>query len=292
MDRLKSMEVFVAVVDKGSFVAAANALDISTVMVTKHVAALEKRVGVKLLNRTTRSLGLTEIGEHYYQQSRQILELFAQANDSTELMRSSVRGSLKISAPLAFGSECLAPALSDYLAKYPDVQVELELSSRNANLIEEGLDAVIRVGHLSDSTFIARPLQTYGTAICASPAYLQRYGTPQQPEDLKHHQLLDYAHWTSQTRWRFGERLTELPVSRLRSNNGNVLKQAAIAGVGVLMQAEVLLRDELSDGRLVPILQAHWPPARPMHLIYQRDRQHSQKLASFIDFMMERFRLA
>ncbi len=292
MDRLKSMEVFVAVVDKGSFVAAANALDISTVMVTKHVAALEKRVGVKLLNRTTRSLGLTEIGEHYYLQSRQILELFAQANDSTELMRSSVRGSLKISAPLAFGSECLAPALPDYLAKYPDVQVELELSSRNANLIEEGLDAVIRVGHLSDSTFIARPLQTYGTAICASPAYLQRYGTPQQPEDLKHHQLLDYAHWTSQTRWRFGERLTELPVSRLRSNNGNVLKQAAIAGVGVLMQAEVLLRDELSDGRLVPILQAHWPPARPMHLIYQRDRQHSQKLASFIDFMMERFRLA
>ena len=285
------MEVFVAVVEKGSFVAAANALDLSAVMVTKHVAALERRVGVKLLNRTTRSLGLTEIGEHYYQQSRQILELFAQANDSTELMRATVRGSLKISAPMAFGTECLAPALPEFLASYPEVQIDLELSSRNANLVEEGLDAVIRVGHLSDSSLIARPLRTYGTAICASAAYLKQYGTPQTPDELKYHHLLDYSHWTSQTRWRFGERVSDLPMSRLRSNNGNVLKQAAMAGVGVLMQAEVLVREELNDGRLIPIMQDYWPPARPMHLIYPKDRQHSQKLTSFIDFVMARFRL-
>lgn len=291
MDRLKSIEVFVSVVDKGSFVAAASALDMSSVMVTKHVAALEKRVGSKLLNRTTRSLSLTEIGGHYLQQCRQILELFERADCSAESMRASVRGTLKISAPLAFGSECLAPALPEYLAQYPEVQVDLDLSSRNSNLVEEGLDALIRIGHLEDSSLIARPLASYGTAICASPSYLQRFGVPTQPEDLKHHRLLDYSHWTTQTRWRFAERVSDLPLSRLRSNNGLVLKRAAMAGVGILMQAEILLRTEFDEGNLIPVLKEFWPVARPMHLIYQRDRQHSQKLASFVDFMMERFRL-
>ena len=290
MDRLKSLEVFVAVAERGSFVAAAQALDLSTVMTSKHVAALEKQVGTKLLNRTTRSVSLTEIGANYYRQVKQVVELYHQANQATESMQNSVRGSLRISAPMAFGSECLAPALPEYLKQYPDIQLELELSSRNVHLIDDGFDAVIRIGHLPDSSLIARPLQTYGTAICASPAYLRQHGTPQSPDDLRHHRLLDYAHWTSQTRWRFEKSVNHLPASSLRSNSGAVLKQAALAGVGMLMQAEVLLREELADGRLVPVLREFWPVARPMHLLYLSDRQHSPKLQSLINFILDRFR--
>lgn len=291
MDRLKSLEVFIAVAERASFVAAAQALDLSTVMTSKHVAALEKQVGAKLLNRTTRSVSLTEIGANYYRQVKQVVELYHQANQATESMQSAVRGSLRISVPMAFGSECLAPALHEYLEQYPEVQLELELSSRNVHLIDDGFDAVIRIGHLPDSSLIARPLQTYGTAICASPEYLRQHGIPQNPDDLRHHRLLDYAHWTSQTRWRFETPISNLPPSSLRSNSGAVLKHAALAGVGILMQAEVLLREELSDGRLIAILRDYWPPARPMHLLYLNDRQHSPKLQSFVNFVLHRFRL-
>ena len=292
MDRLRSLEVLVAIVERGSFVAASQLLDMSTVMVSKHIIALEKQVGAKLLNRTTRSVSLTEIGANYYRQARQIVELYQAANQASEHMQSQVRGVLRVSAPMAFGSECLAPVLPDYLKAFPDVQVELDLSTRNVHLIEDGYDAVIWIGNLPDSSMIARPLQTYGTAICASPDYLNQFGMPNTPQDLRQHRLLDYAHWTSQTRWRFEPAVTGLPVSCLRSNSGAVLKRAALAGVGILMQAEVLLREEISDGRLVPVLREFWPAARPMHLVYLRDRQHSQKLQSFVDFVLERFRLA
>ena len=293
MDRLRSMEAFVAVVDGGSFTAAGRALDMSTVMVSKHIAELERRIGARLLTRSTRSLSLTDIGGQYCEQCRQILEMLRQADSGAEAMRTQVRGTVKVSAPAAFGSECLAPAMGEYLARYPDVHVDLELSNRIADLVEEGLDAAVRIGPLLDSTMVARPLKPYGMAICAAPAYLQRAGTPQRPSELVRHQCLDFFHWEHNARWRLGDAdaPAALPPSRLRSNNGQALKQAAVAGAGIVMQAEILLAEDIACGRLLPILRDYWPAPRPMHLIYPRDRQSTAKRASFVEFVVERFGL-
>lgn len=294
MDKLRSMEVFVGVVDAGSFTGAARALDMSTVMVSKHIAELEHRLSARLLNRTTRRQSLTEIGELYCEQCRQILSQVRAAESGTDAMRSSARGTLKISAPVAFGSECLAPAMAGYLDRYPEVSLDLELSNRISDVVEEGLDAAVRVGHLNDSTMIARALRPFKMAICASPEYLERCGTPLAPADLARHQCLDFLHWRRLVRWRLdgADDGVALPASRFRSNNGQALRQSALAGFGLVMQAEIVLADDIRRGRLVPVLQAFIPPPKPVHLIYPRDHQSTPKLTTFIEFVVARFGIA
>nr|WP_211923392.1 LysR family transcriptional regulator [Pseudoduganella ginsengisoli] len=288
---MRSMEVFVRVVDAGSFTAAARQLAISTVMVSKHIAALEKLVGARLLYRTTRSLSLTEIGIRYCDECRHILQLVEAAEKGAQAMRATPRGTIKLSTPAAFGGHCLAPALADYLARYPDVSVELELSNRAADLVEEGLDAIVRIGDLKDSALVARPLRPTRMVICAAPSYLARRGTPQTPADLGRHDSVDFQHWRRDVRWRLKgmEPGAPLPVSRLRSNQGPALRQAALAGLGLVMQAEVVLADDIAAGRLVPVLREYMPEPRPMHLMYPRDRQATPKLSSFVEFVVDRF---
>jgi len=290
MDKFRSMEVIVAVVDGGSFTAAAQQLDMSTVMVTKHVADLERRLGARLLNRTTRRQSLTEIGETFVEQCRQILAQVQAAESGAEAMRAAPRGTLKITAPVAFGGESLAPAMADYMQRYPEVCVDLELSARMADLVEEGLDAAIRFGQLQDSNMIARPLRPYRMAICAAPDYLRRHGVPRTPADLAGHCCLDLMHWRRGVRWRLDQPdSAAAPQVRFRSNSGQALRQIAVAGFGIVMQAEMVLADEIARGRLVPILQDHLPKPKPMHLIYPRDRQSTPKLTTFVDFVVERF---
>jgi DNA-binding transcriptional LysR family regulator len=296
MDKLRSMEIFVSVVDAGSFTAAARAFDISTVMVGKHIAGLEERLGARLLNRTTRRQSLTEIGELYCEQCRQILAQIGMAESGALAMRTTARGTLKISAPVAFGSECLAPAMAIYLDKYREVSLDLELSNRLSDVVEEGLDAAVRIGHLEDSAMIARALRPYRMIICASPIYLKKFGTPASPDDLAQHECLDFLHWRRLLRWRLksddaatGMPATVMPASRFRSNNGQALKQAAIAGFGIMMQAEIVLADDIMRGNLIPILQDFIPEPKPMHLIYPRDRQPTPKLSTFIEFVVQRF---
>ncbi|SFU73405.1 LysR family transcriptional regulator [Pseudoduganella namucuonensis] len=291
MDKMRSMEVFVRVVDAGNFTAAARALNLSTVMVSKHIAALEKLVGARLLHRTTRSQSLTEIGAQYCEECRHILALVEAAERGAQSMRAAPRGTLKVSAPVAFGGQCLAGALADYLERHPEVNVELELSNRLADVVEEGLDAAIRVGHLKDTSMVARALRPIHMAICAAPAYLARHGTPQKPADLARHHCLDFSHWPRHVRWRLDEAepAFNMRASRLRSNNGHALKQAALAGAGIVMQPEMMLADEIARGLLVPVLGGYLPPPRPLHLIYPRDRQSTPKLASFVEFIVERF---
>jgi DNA-binding transcriptional LysR family regulator len=293
MDKLRSMEVFVSVVDTGSFTAAARVFDLSNVMIGKHIASLEQRLGARLLNRTTRRQSLTEIGDLYCEQCRQILTQIGNAESGALAMRATARGTLKISAPVAFGSECLAPAMASYLDKYREVSLDLELSNRLSDVIEEGLDAAVRIGHLDDSAMIARALRPHSMIICASPAYLQQHGTPDSPADLAQHECLDFLHWRRSVRWRLksDEAATAMPASRFRSNNGQALKQAAIAGFGIMMQAEIVLADDIERGRLIPILQDFSPEPKPMHLIYPRDRQPTPKLSTFIEFVVERFGL-
>lgn len=294
MDKLRSMEIFVAVVDAGNFTAAASAFQLSPVMIGKHIAHLEATLGARLLTRTTRRQSLTEIGAQYVEQCRAILAQIAAAETGAEAMRSVPRGRIRITAPFSFGSEWLAPAITDYLRLHPEVSVDLSLNDRMVDMVEEGYDAAVRIGALDDSGMIARPLFNYAMAICASPAYLARHGTPQTPDDLAGHECLDFMVGAVGVRWRLqsvhdvrGKR--ELPASRFRTNSGQALRMAALKDFGIVMQAEVLLAQDIAAGRLVPILCGHLPPARPMNLVYPRDRRTTPKLTTFIDFVVERF---
>lgn len=297
MDKLRSMEVFVAVIDSGSFTAAAERFGLSPVMVGKHIRQLEERLGARLLTRTTRRQSLTEIGRQYGEQCRQILADIAAAESGAEAMHAAPRGLLKVSAPVTFGTQLLAPAVADYLALHAQVSVELVLNDRVVDMVEEGIDVSIRIGNLDDSGLVARRLMSYRMQICASPDYLARAGVPQTPADLARHQCLDYLHWSRHLRWKLargdgndGEsEQTDVPASRFRSNNGQALRMAALRGYGIVMQAEMLLGDDIAAGRLQPVLQAYLPEPRQMHLLYPRDRRPTPKLTSFIDFMLERF---
>ncbi|NHZ61124.1 LysR family transcriptional regulator [Massilia genomosp. 1] len=291
MDKLRSMEIFTAVVDEGSFTAAATRFDMSAVMVGKHVRFLEELLGARLLARTTRRQSLTEIGEQFVEQCRSILEQVRAAESGAEAMRLAPRGRLRISAPVTFGSESLSPLLPAYLARYPEVSLDLELNDRLVDVVDDGYDAAIRISELDDSGMIARRLRPYRMLICASPAYLARHGTPRVPADLARHECLDFMHWKKLVRWRLGDDDGSVParVSRFRSNNGQALKQAALAGFGIVMQAQVMLADEVAAGRLVSLMEAHIPPPRAMHVLYPRDRQATPKLTTFIDFLLEHF---
>lgn len=292
MDRLLSMEVFVAVVDKGSFSAASEQFGISPVMVGKHIRHLEERLGVRLLTRTTRRQSLTEIGRRYCEHCRLILAEVRTAESGAEAMRSAPRGLLKVSAPVSFGTQRLAPAMADYLALHVEVSLDLQLNDRVVDLVEEGFDAAIRIGALDDSSMIARPLAPYRMLVCASPAYLKKHGRPERPQDLLQHQCLDYAHWNRRVSWKLDDgtgRELAYPASRFRSNNGQALRMAALRGYGVVMQSEVLLGEDVAAGQLVSLLEDFVPPPRSLHLIYPRDRQPTPKLSTFIDFVLERF---
>lgn len=290
MDKLRSMEIFVAVVDAGNFTAAAARFNLSPVMVGKHIAQLEATLGARLLARTTRRQSLTEIGAQYAEQCRVILAQIEAAERGAEAMRSVPRGRLRITASTSFGNEWLAPALTDYLRLHPEVSVDLSLNDRMVDLVDEGYDAAIRIGAPADSSMIARPLRPYTMAICASPGYLKARGTPRTPADLAGHECLDFVVGDVGVSWRLqsvhGKR--PLQASRFRANSGQALRQAALHDFGIVMQAEVLLAQDIAAGRLLPILRDHLPAPRPMHVVYPRDRRATPKLTTFIDFIVER----
>lgn len=293
MDRLTSMEVFVAVVEAGSLSAAAQRFNLSAPMVGKHIRHLEERLGARLMTRTTRRQSLTEVGRHFYERCVGILDEVRIAEAGAEALRAAPRGRLRVSAPVSFGSLRIAPALADYLAAWPEVSVELALEDRVVDLAEEGFDAAVRIGVLKDSELVARPLQPYQMRICAAPSYLARMGTPRRAADLLQHQCLGFTHWSRQGGWSSlagllaGEE--DPPMCRLISNHGGALRMAALQGVGIVMQAEVLVADDIAAGRLVSLLEDELPPPRPMHLVYPRDRQPVPKLTTFIEFMLSRF---
>jgi len=290
MDRLRSMEVFVAAVERGSFAAAARACRMTAPMVGKHIQHLEHRLGARLLARTTRRQTLTEIGRQYFERCREILRQVGDAERGAEAQRAAPRGKLRIGAPVTFGSMRLAPALGEFLDRHPEIEVELVLSDELIDLLDGAFDAAVRIGRLPDSSLIARRLQPYRMLICASPAYLKRAGTPATPADLAKHSCLGFTHWDSRGGWSLGRKgKVALPVPRFTSNNGQALRSAALAGAGIVMQPEALLGDDVAAGRLTPVLSKFLRPPRPMHLIYLRDTQVTPKMKAFVGFMVERF---
>ncbi|MFD1626710.1 LysR substrate-binding domain-containing protein [Azospirillum griseum] len=291
MDRFDSMRVFTRVAEAGSFAAAAKPLTLSPTMIANHIRALEEDLGVRLLNRTTRRQSLTEAGTAYLAHCHSVLAQMAEMRADLLAQRAEPRGRLRVSAPVSFGVERLIPALADYLAACPAVDLALDVNDRAVDLVDEGYEAVIRIGPLTDSRLIARPLTPYRMVVAASPAYLARMGHPTAPEELAHHTCLAFR-YAAKSKWRFtGEDGTvQIAVQpRLEVNSGPGLRAAALAGIGVVMQPEALLANDLAAGRLVALFPDHALPSRPMTLLHQKDRRMSAKLRSFIDFVTARF---
>jgi len=292
MDRLESMSVFVEVVEAGGITAAAQRRGLSATMVGKHLRALEGRLGVRLLQRTTRRQHLTEAGALFLDRCRSILNDVAQAEDATAATKGAASGLLRIAAPISFGVTRLSPAVADFLMAHPAVQAELSLSDRQADPIGEGFDAAFRVGPLADSRLIARTLAPYEMVVCAAPAYLERRGVPRIPDDLPAHDCLGLAHWGLRHAWRFdgSDGGIEIPLDyRLRIDSGPALRAAAVAGAGIILQPLALVGDDLAAGRLVRLLADHPTRTRPMYLVYAPDREPPAKLRAFIDFALARF---
>lgn len=293
MDRLLSMDVFVTAVDSGSFTAAANVFKITPAMVSKHVAALEKRLGATLLARTTRRQKLTEIGQKYYENCKRILGQIAAAEAGAEAMGSKPKGHLRVNASMWFGSLELAPIVCDYLRHYPEVNIELSLTDRYVDIIDEGFDVAIRIGELNDSSLLAKKISMFEVAVCASPDYIAAAGKPKTPKDLIRHQCLGFTNWHSQGGWKLMQRQLGSnagPFPRFQSDNGQALRTAAVKGLGIIMMPRELLRPEIEAGRLIELLKDHVPPPRPIRAIYPKERQLAPKVTSFVDFLVERLR--
>ena len=295
MDRLKCIDVFVRVVEAGSFAAVAEPLDMTAPMIGRHVRALEESLGTQLLNRTTRRQSLTEAGRIYYERSRAVLAELQAADESVAVMRAVPRGVLRIGAPVTFGSVCLAPALPEFLAAYPEVRVDLTLNNRVLDVLDEGYDAVVRTGALPDSTLIARGLAPYGLTLCAAPSYLARRGSPAHPKELTSHACLGFHPGVEFDTWSFADRRSQNAIIDVRvsgpmsANSGQALLNAAVGGAGIVLQSEALLSADLRAGRLVGILEDYPAVALPLHVLYSPTRAITPKLRVFLDFMTDRF---
>ncbi|MBK0026856.1 LysR family transcriptional regulator [Stenotrophomonas sp. S48] len=291
MNLLESMQVYVLIVDKGSLSAAAAAMDISATMAGKHLRALEARLGMQLLSRTTRRQHMTPFGQDYYARCRDILRLVEETDAQAAHQQLAPAGMLRVSAPVIFGTHALVPALADYMQRHPQVQVEVTLNDRVVDLAEEGFEAALRIGSLADSdALVARPLTPYRLMMCAAPTYLAQHGTPRTLPELADHQCLSFepsalSQWVQDN----AGRLERGTAARLQINNGEALRTAALHGLGIVLQSTLLLAADVAAGRLVQLFPQHGQAGRPMHVVYARDRYPSTRLRSFVEFLVERF---
>lgn len=291
MNLFRSMQAFVVTAQEGSMSAAAEALGQSPAMIGQHVAALEARLGTKLLNRTTRRQSLTDFGQNYVEQCRDILDRVALAEEAAELQQTEARGRLRVTAPTTFGAEALMPALAAYRAEAPEVEIDITLTDRNVDLVEEGFDVAFRVGPVADGGMVARALAPYRMAVCAAPDYLARHGSPAHPSELAQHEAIAFTP-SARSLWRFarGDETVEVaPASSLTVNSGPAVRAAAVAGMGIVLQPEISLRREVEAGRLVRLFPDWRLAERPMSLVYYRDRQMTPRLRRFISFAVASF---
>jgi DNA-binding transcriptional LysR family regulator len=294
LDRITGMQVFARVAALGSLSAAARSLGMSPTMATKHIAAIEDRLGVKLLHRTTRRLTLTESGRRYLDAAERILVEIEEAEGAASADRIEVRGTLRVSIPVSFGVRELAPILPQFAESYPSLVVELGLNDRPVDLIEEGWDMAVRIGRLTGSTMMARRLAPCRTVVCASPAYLKRKGTPYSVADLANHNCLGYtlSETMAADRWSFGAdgAVTVSVSGNLRTNNGDALVAAALAGQGLIYQPIFLVSAELRSGTLIAVSLDHPTIELPgIFAVYPSDRRPPAKVRTFIDFLAQRF---
>ena len=291
---MTGLEVFVKVAASGSLSGAARALGMSQTMATKHVAALEKRLGVRLFHRSTRRLSLSEAGRNYLETAERLLAAFDAAEAAVSADRFEPRGTLRVSAPVSFGSRQIAPLLDEFTRRHPHLTVELGLNDRVVDLAEEGWDMAVRIGTLENSSLLARRLAPCHTILAASPGYLKSHGTPKTVADLKAHNCLGYtlSRTAGADLWSFGVKgETTVAISgNMRANNGDALRAAAVAGQGIAYQPTFIVADDLRAGTLVPIeLDEPTIEFAGIYAVYLPERNPPAKVRAFIDFLVERF---
>lgn len=295
MSLFDDMTVFVHVVEAGSFSSAARRLGIAKSIVSRRIGALEARLGTSLFHRSTRRLSLTETGLAYVERARRILSDVAEADDVARQLQGELKGKLRVAAPMSFGWRHLAPAVLDFLAAHTGLDVDLDLNDRRVDLVSEGYDLAIRIGKLADSSLIARTLAPCRHVVCASPAYLAKRGIPRTPLDLatQNHDCLVYSNRPASEQWRFrmGDTWHEAPVMarRLGVNNGDVLRDAAIAGLGLVVLPTFLVGDAVAAGALCVVLGDHEFFDPSIHAVWPPNRQLSAKVRALVDFLTLRF---
>lgn len=290
MDRFAAMQAFVAVVETGSFVRAGERLGLSATSVSRAVAALEAHLDVRLLYRTTRRVSLTDAGRTYYRYAVDLLADLAEAEAAVSADSRTASGVLRLSVPVTFGVLHLAPLLPRFRQQHPGLTLDLSLDDRITDLVEEGRDLAVRISReLLATTLVARPLTSAQLVVCAAPSYLARFGAPQSPEELGRHQCLLYSYADQAGQWAF--RAPDGSVHHVAvkgvmiANNGDVLRLAALAGEGIVVQPSFIVGDDLLSGRLVPLLQDYALPPLKVYAVYPGRRHLPAKVRLFIEFL-------
>lgn len=293
MDRFQALDTFAKVVELGSFARAADRLELSTSAISRQVAELEAQLGVRLLNRTTRRLSLTEAGQAYYERCVQLLADLADADSAVRATAVEPKGRLRVTCGVTFGERYLAPATAEFGTLHPDIAFDLDLSDRVVDLVEEGFDLAVRIGSGGSQALVSRRLGTTRIVCCAAPSYLSRRGTPQAPEELSAHECLAYTYVAAPDAWTFvdreGGRMTVRVKTRHRANNGRMLAALAAEGLGIAYEPDFIVAPEMRSGRLVQLLPDYSTPESPIAAVYPSRRHLSAKVRSFVDFLAARF---
>ena len=290
MDNLSGMAVFAQVVEARSFTGAARRLGVSKASVSKQLSRLEERLGARLLNRTTRRLSLTEVGAAFYERCARIVAEAEEAELAVTRLNETPRGTLRVDIPVDFGVKYLAPLLPAFMLVTPELKVDVSFNDRFVDLVDEGHDLAIRIGQLPDSSLIARKLGESGSVICAAPEYWDRHGRPSRPADLANHNCFAYSYLATGSEWRLRGPEGDVAVrvsGSLAANNGDMLRQAAVAGLGVVATPLFIACDDLRAGRLEPVLRDYEPPRRGIYAVYPHNRHLSAKVRAFVDFLVE-----
>lgn len=293
MDSLSNIQAFARVVEVGSFTGAADALGQTKSSISKHVAKLEERLGARLLNRTTRRMSPTEVGQAFYQRCQHIIADLDEAERAVMELQETPRGLLRINAPMSFSIRHMAPVISNFMKLYPEIRVDLELNDPVVDVVEEGYDLVIRISRMPDSTLIARKLAPFRRVICASPEYWNTHGRPETPADLLGHNCLMYKYLSSGNEWTFvsrdGEQCNVRISGTFTANNGDALLAAARQGLGVLATPSFISYDDLKSGVLEPVLMNYDDIIGNIYAVYPHNRFLSTKVRLFVDYLVERF---
>lgn len=292
MRSLSDVQVFVRVVEEGTFTAAAETLGISTSYASRQVKALEERLGAVLLARTTRSTSLTDVGRAYYERVAPLLEGLDDADQAVSSLAGEPRGTLRLATPVSFGLRYLSSALASFACRWPELRLDVAVSDRMVDLVADGFDLAVRGGRLADSSLFARRLAPFRGLLVGSPAYLERRGTPRTPADLDAHDGLLYTASVTRPGWWFrgpGGETVARPRPRMLADNGDTLAEAAIAGLGLAYQPEFIVGDALGDGRLVRLLPDHETFTGAIWAVYPHRRHLAAKVRLFVDFLVRRW---
>ncbi len=291
MDRFHEMLVYVAVAEEQGFAAAARRLGLSPPAVTRAVAALEERLGTRLLTRTTRTVRVTDAGERYLEDARRILAELETADEAAAGIHAVPSGQLTVTAPVMFGRLYVLPGILDYLHQYPETQVHTMFLDRVVNLLEEGIDVAVRIGQLPDSNLRAVRVGSVRVVVCASPDYLSVFGRPETPQQLVKHQVVTVAAASGQTGWKFRDQSRAVPLkARLTVTSNDAAVSAAKQGFGITRLLSYQVASEINEGSLVPVLEDYEPVASPVQIVHREGRLQSARLRAFVGLLGERLR--